>query len=913
MKYKKILLLWLFLLPTALYSANGLRVTVLTCEHLTHPLGVDELAPRLSWQTRSPEKNFVQSAYEIEVFRKFPEGGRQKVWGTGKVTSDISFDIAYAGNRLDPATRYEWKVRVWNDKGKASDWSESAWWETGLMDPGQWKGKFVAVSAKKPDDHRPVCFRREFVATKTIVSARLYVTSLGLYQFFINGQKAGNDLFTPGWTSYNKRLQYQVYDVTPLVKKGDNALTALVGDGWYRGNIGGKIQRNYFGDQLALLAQLEVRFQDGTMQRVTTDESWQGGDGPLLASDIYNGESYDATLEQPGWQMPSTSPLGFQPVTVLDKPLHVLIASRSVPVRAVGEIHPVKILRTPRGETVFDMGQNMVGWTRLRVKGNRGDKVILSFAEVLDKNGNFYTENLRKAKATDEYRLRGGETEVFEPHFTFHGFRFVMVEGLPGLPDLNTLTGIVIHSDMVPSGNFSCSDSLINQLQHNIVWGQKGNSLDVPTDCPQRDERLGWTGDAQVFAPTAAFNFDVQTFFSKWLADVSADQLPDGKITDVVPDVRSGRGGSAAWGDVVVMVPWTLYQRYGDKQILADGYPAMKAWVEYMHGRAGSGNLWRGDSQYGDWLAFATTQSDYPGATTEKDLVATAFYAHSAALLSQIAALLGKESDALSYKELSAQVKASFCHEYLAPSGRLVSNTQTAYCLALAFHLLPEEQRQKAADHLAEDVRKMNHLTTGFVGTPLLCQSLADYGYADLAFQLLTNKEYPSWLYPVTQGATTIWERWDGQKPDGTFQDPKMNSFNHYAYGAIGDWLYGYVAGIRPDPESPGYHHFFLNPHAGGGLTHAEATLETRYGKIISSWRLAEGQMVLDCTVPENSYATLQVELVSPGSLQEEGKPVLPVGGGIAFTAEKGSLVSLRLGSGKHHLTWPDKGMVERK
>ncbi len=585
----------------------------------------------------------------------------------------------------------------------------------------------------------------------------------------------------------------------------------------------------------------------------------------------------------------------FVPVAIYEHPKNTLVSSNSYPVRGISKIKPLKIINTPKGETVFDMGQNMVGWVRITAKGH-GKPLLLKFAEVLDKDGNFYADNLRKAKATDEFILKSDQEETFEPHFTFHGFRYVKVENYPGKPDLNCLTGIVIHSDMPQTGMFTCSDSLINQLQSNIQWGQQDNFLDIPTDCPQRDERLGWTGDAQVFAPTASFNYDVAPFFTKWMLDLAADQLPDGKVPDVIPDVRSGRGSSTAWADVSVIVPWTIYQVYGDKRILENQYSSMKAWVGYMTQRAGNDYLWTGDAHYGDWLAFATTKSDYPGATTDKDLIATGYYAYSTSLLAKIAKVLGKNEDATNYTELANKIRLAFCHEYVTPAGRLVSNTQTAYALALTFKLLPEELISKAASYLAEDVKKMQHLTTGFVGTPLLCHALSDNGYSDLAFMLLMRKEYPSWLYPVTQGATTIWERWDGQKPDGSFQDASMNSFNHYAYGAIGDWLYIYVGGIAGDPEFPGYKHFILKPHPGGGLTSASATLKTVYGTILSEWIIENGKMNYSCTVPANTSATISFD-------NQQAKDILvndlPIDANKAVTvSESGGKVMIEVGSG---------------
>lgn len=444
----------------------------------------------------------------------------------------------------------------------------------------------------------------------------------------------------------------------------------------------------------------------------------------------------------------------------------------------------------------------------------------------MDKDGNFYTKNLRTAEATDVYILKGEGQEVFEPHFSFHGFRYVKLEGFPGEPTLDAITGVVIHSDMKRTGTFSCSDSLINQLQSNIQWSQRDNFLDIPTDCPQRDERVGWTGDAQVFSMTAAFNFDVAAFYTKWLRDLAADQLPNGMVLHVIPDMLHGKGGATAWGDAAVIIPWTVYLAYGDKRILSSQYASMKGWVEFMRTRAGDDYLWNNsnDWHWGDWLAFHSDKPDYAGSTTEKDLIATAYFHYSTIILSKTAEILGLHTESTSYRQVADKVKQAFIYEYTTASGRLVSHTQTAYALALSFDLLPESMIESAAKHFSQQVEKFGHLTTGFVGTPLLCTTLSKIGRDDLAFMLLSRKEYPSWLYPVTQSTTTIWERWDTQKPDGTIIEG-MNSFNHYAYGAIGEWLYSHVAGIQIDPQHPGYKHTILSPHPGGGLQWVKAEL----------------------------------------------------------------------------------------
>jgi len=878
-----------------------IQVTKLVCEYHENPIGIDVKKPRFSWQILSDGQNVMQTAYEIKVTDQSPKG--KLVWSSGKVESDQSVNVEYGGPVLKSMQRLYWQVRVWDNSKNVSAWSAPASWEMGILEPGTWKASWISMdSANDTADVRPCqYFRKDFSTAKKIKSARIYVTCKGLYQLFLNGQKVGPDLFTPGWTSYNKRIQYQTYDVTSLLQ-GKNSLGAILGDGWYRGRIGWSSKHGYYGNKLALLAQLQISYTDGTSETVCSDNSWKVSTGPILGSSIYDGETYDARLEMPGWNKTGFDDSQWEQASVSSQSEDILIAPQGDPVRANREIKPIKLLTTPNGETVFDMGQNMVGWVRLKVQGKKGDKVILKFAEVLDKEGNFYTANLRKAKATDTYILKGNGEEVFEPHFTFHGFRFVKLEGFPGTPALDNITGIVIYSDMLQTGTFACSDTLVNQLQHNIQWGQRGNFLDVPTDCPQRDERLGWTGDAQVFSMTAAFNFDVAAFYTKWTKDITADQLSDGKVPHVIPDVLKGGGGSTAWADVALIVPWTVYRIYGDKRILEQQYSSMKGWVEYMRNRAGDDNLWTGDKHFGDWLAFATTHSDYPGATTEKDLIATAYYCYSTGLLARIAGIIGNKTDEAEYTALAKAIKKAFNAEFVTPNGRLVSHTQTAYALALSFDLLPENLRVNAADYLAEDVKKFGHLTTGFVGTPLLCSTLSSIGRDDLAFMLLMRKEYPSWLYPVTQGATTIWERWDGQKPDGTFQDVGMNSFNHYAYGAIGEWLYNHVAGINADPENPGYKHIILSPHVGGGLTNADAKFMSMYGRIKSAWKIDGQDFVYEVSIPANTTASVTLPAAQVNQVITSDDVKLKL-------VQNQKNVTVQLGSGNYSFRYPASGL----
>ncbi|MRG48030.1 Bacterial alpha-L-rhamnosidase [Chitinophaga sp. SYP-B3965] len=847
-------LFFLLLFTVSVFGASGAFVVKeLTCDYKVNPLGIDNLKPQLSWILFSTDKNVLQSAYEIRVSE-----GKRAVWKTGKVNSSQSVHIPYEGEVLLSGKKYSWQVRVWDDKGKVSEWSEVSTWEMGLLTASDWQAKWIEAKEVTDGKVSPApMFKKGFTLAKPVKSARLYATAHGLYEAYLNGKRVGRDYFRPGWTS-KKRLQYQTYDVTALLQKGVNIVETTVGDGWYRGNLEFNNKRNTYGKEVALLFQLVVTYADGSTEQIISDGTWSSSfNGPILASDIYNGETYDArkAFNNDVWVT----------VRVLDISKDNLVAEFGPTVTKHEEFKPVKMITTPKGEVVADFGQNLVGWVRIRVKGKAGDTVVLHHAEVLDKEGNFYTDNLRGAKQENRFILKGGDVETLEPHFTFQGFRYVKVSGV--MPEL---TAVAIYSDMSPAGTFECSNPLINQLQHNIQWGQKGNFLDVPTDCPQRDERLGWTGDAQVFFNTAAYNMNVAGFFTKWLKDLKMDQHPTGNIPVVIPDVRSVKNaGSAGWGDVATIIPWNFYVAYGDKQLLQEQYPSMKAWVNYIRSIS-KDNLWNSGPHYGDWLFYIPNDDkDGKAAITDKFLIAQAFYANSTQNLINAARILGNEADVKEYTALLDTVKKAFMHEYVAPSGRLVSSSQTAYVLALNFDLLPEGLRASAAKRLADNIASYgNHLTTGFLGTPYLCHVLTRFGYNDVAYKLLLQDTYPSWLYPVKKGATTIWERWDGIKQDGSFQNVGMNSFNHYAYGAIGDWMYKVVAGINPDVTQVGYKHIVIAPKPGGGLTSASASYKTLYGEVKSAWRVTGDVVKLDITIPCNTTATI---ILPDGKKQDVG------------------------------------------
>lgn len=855
---------------------NSLRI-----EHLRETLGIGVARPRISWRVETDTPDWIQAAYEVEA-RDDADG---VLWTTGHVESRDSVLVPWGGAPLASRQRASLRARCWGADGVGSQWSEPLAIEAGLLDAADWSAQFITPDWDfDPEQMQPSpMLRREFTLRARAVRARLYVTALGVYEAQINGRRVGDHVLAPGWTSYDNRLRYQTFDVLDHLRSGPNAIGAMLGEGWFTGMIGfpGAGGRNLYGDRCALLARLEVAYADGTTDVIVTDASWKAATGPITSSGIYDGERYDARLEQAGWSSSGFDDSSWSGVRVIERDLSRLIAPPGPPVRCIEEIAPVAITTSPSGKTIVDFGQNASGWLRLAVDGPAGTEITIRHAEIL-LDGELCTEPLRGAKATDTYILRGGGPETWEPRFTFHGFRYAEITGWPGEISPDALRFIVLHSDMERTGWFECSDPLVNRLHENAVWSMKSNFLDVPTDCPQRDERLGWTGDLSMFAPTGAFLYDAAGFLQNWLADLAADQLDDGVVPMVIPDIfnrpgkqNSGMGLARApltvWSDAAVLVPWVVYQRYGDACVLEAQYDSMKRWVDCIENVANEDGLWDRGFQFADWLDPMAPPDSPQLAMTDTHLIATAYFCRVSEIVSESALILGHEADADRYRQLSAKVRAAFKREYVTPSGRTASDTQTALSIAILFGMHDtEQQRFHAGERLASLVKRNNHrIATGFVGTALVSDALCATGHEDTAFRMLVEQSCPSWLYPITQGATTIWERWDSLKPDGSINSSRMTSFNHYALGAVGDWLHRSVGGLAP--LEPGYRKIEIHPRFGGGITWAKASHRTPYGLASSSWRIDDGAMRVDVTIPPNTTA----RVVPP-----DGSPPFDAGSG---------------------------------
>lgn len=871
---------------------TDLGISRLRCEYLVNPEGLDELAPRLSWVIDCARRGARQTAWRVLVASS-PERlarGEGDRWDSGRVDSDQTAHVVYAGGPLHSRDVCHWIVEVWDETGVAVR-SRPARWSMGLLEKSDWIARWIAadpeiirrdpaaVAPTLTEPGTPGCFRREFDVPGPVRRAIVYASARGLFELTLGGRKAGEDLFAPEWTDYDKRIHYRAYDVTALIVPGRNILDATLGDGWWSGYVGWQETRARYGSlENSLLVQLEVEFADGSRHTFGTGADWQCATGPILSSDFMMGETFDARRTPAVWL----------PAREVAAPLVPLVAQRAEPVRLMETLKPVSVNEISPGVWIYDLGQNISGWVRLRLNVPAGTRVQVRHGERLSPDGTLYTENLRRARATDIYIAGGSGPETYEPHFTFHGFQYVELTGLPGAPLPAAVTGCVIHSATPSAGRFECSHAGVNRLWLNGLWSQKDNFLTVPTDCPQRDERLGWMGDAQVFLRTASCNMEVAAFFTKWMVDVEDAQTPDGIFPDTAPRLREGEnfvglgnlGGSAGWADAGVIVPYTLWRVYGDRRILERHYAAMVKWVDWIARHNPSGlRLNELANNYGDWLCLPSDTS-FGTHSPMKNLLATAYWADDAAKLARIARELGRSEDARRFQTMFEHVRAAFQREWLLPDGRLAVETQTAYLLALAFDLLPDNVRARAADRLVANIRDLDwHLSTGFIGISHLNPQLTLAGHADVAYRLLLREDYPSWLYPVQHGATTIWERWNGWTHADGFFNPHMNSFNHYSLGSVGEWLFRHVAGIELDADVPGFARSVLRPFIGPGLDFARASYLSLHGEINSHWRRTGDQLTWEIRVPANTAARVYVPSEPGTAVTEGGAPIESVAG----------------------------------
>ncbi len=1059
-------------------SARGeLKAVQLRCEYGVNPTAICDPHPRMGWVVHSgaKQRGVTQSAYQVLVASR-PELLKKNegdLWDSGKVISDESVHIAYAGKTLASGQACFWKVKLWDANGKASGWSETAEWSMGLLSPSDWRAKWIGfepaanqedalnAAMKKllrldqnswvwlngtqageqppgkaffrkliqlpadralrqatfllaaddsfslwinghssgqgsgwqkavavditgrlqpgsnalgvevtnagekatpagligrlvivfasgeplvlpidsswqtsreatsrwnwPDGDisgwQPAAeiakygdqpwgktemnlalmepapfFRKGFTIEKPVKRAMLYASALGVYELHLNGKPIDTDVLSPGWTDYHKRVHYFAYDISRRLKRGQNALGAILGDGWYAGYLAFTGKRHYYGEHTRFIAQLQIEYHDGSSQTIATDGSWKATLGPIREGDLLMGCLYDARKEIAGWDQPACDEGLWQNATVDDEIKANLEAHPGAPIRRMLEVHARKVTQPKPGVYVFDLGQNIVGWVRLKAKGAAGQKVVVRHAEMLNPDGTIYTANLRAAKATDTYDLAGGPKRAYEPHFTFHGFQYVEVTGLDYQPDLADVTGIVVYSDLPRAGWFSCSEPLVNRLTLNSLWGQRGNFLDVPTDCPQRDERAGWTGDAQVFMKTACLNLDAPGFYTKWLIDLCQDsQRADGGFGDVAPHVSIVGYGNTGWSDAGPVCNWRMYEMYEDPRVLAAHFDSLVRHMEYLSNT--SKDLVRGTLAYGDWLRLAGPQ--------HSDAIGTAYYHYTASLMAKIAKALGKSEEAEKYRQLGQDIRAVFVKKFIKDDGRIVDSKnesgQTLYALAFGLDLVPEEMKSKVAEQFVASIRKQDdHLATGFLGTPFVLFALQKAGHPELSYKLVLNRTYPSWLQQVLWGSTTMWERWDGWRPDKGFQDPGMNSFNHYWLGCVSEWLFTQAAGI--DTDAPGFKQIWIRPEIVApdqGFNWVKATYNSIRGPISSAWRIEKGRFELKVTVPANCTARVRVPAQDASAVTESGRQAAQ-SQGVKLAGQEAKAAVFEIGSGQY-------------
>ena len=912
---------------------SGLAAFDLRVEYREAPLGIDSVTPRLGWKVHSSERAQRQTAYQILVASS-PErlaNDEGDLWDTGRVRSDETLHVVYDGVAMESRMRAFWKVRVWDRRGRASGWSAPSKWSVGLLKPSDWEANWIGhdVGYFKGDQfeelHLPPSpyLRTEFQAEKPVKRATLYVSALGLYEMRLNGQRVGDAYFTPGWTDYDKRVYYQTYDVTGMIQTGANALGAVLADGWYAGYVGYSLfvardierVRGYWGEHPALLAQLELEYEDGTRSVHSSQSSrharlhghlnevWTATTGPLREADILMGESYDARLEADikGWDRPAFDDSSWRPVRWRPPADGRLAAFPGVPVQIQEEIKPVSLREVKPGVFVYDLGKNFAGVVELRVTGPAGAKVRLRFAEMLHSDGTVMTDNLRAARATDFYTLKGGGEEVWRPQFTYHGFQYVEVTGYPGRPTLESIVGLRLNSSTPKTGeiriekdiDWGGTRGLVTQLFENIKTTQFANFFEVPTDCPQRDERLGWTGDAQVYVNSAAYIADVSAFFVKWLADLRDGQRWYGAYPTFVPKPFSRVFEySPAWMDAGVIIPYYLFRHYGDTRLLRTQWDSMRRFMAFQKDAAGADFLRPGAGQnYGDWLAV--------GRQTGKDFLAAAYFGYDAKLMAEMARALGDEEAAAEYEALFRSIKSAFARAYIGADGKTADDTQTSYAVALAMDLYPEHLKEAGAARLAELVAENDgKLATGFLGVRHLLPVLSEFGYDDLAYGLLTETGYPSWGYEVVNGATSIWERWNSYTVEDGFLAAKMNSFSHYAFGSVAEWMFAEMGGIQP--AEAGFKSFRIQPRiAAAPFDGVETTYDSIRGRIRSYWQKQGDHVRLQVTVPANTRAEVFVPAKDRRAVREGGLPATRAEG-VKFRKMSGAYAVFEVGSGDY-------------
>ena len=908
-----------------------MQVTNVRCEYLSNPLGIDSLSPKFSWELQHDERDQQQSAYQVLVTgsSEVLDSDRGDVWDSGKIDSNQSSNIVFAGTALKSCAAYAWKVRVWDKNGVASPYSAAASFETGLLHADDWQGEWISWSgATSP------LFRKSFHLDQPVTQARLHISGLGHYEARLNGEKIGQNVLDPGWTDYNKSILYSTFDVTKLLQAGENALGILLGGGRFAPppEVIEKhpMSLKTYGDYPCVLAQLRLSFADESVLTISTDTSWKASAGPIQLSDLYAGERYDARLEKPGWDAPGYDDADWDTAATIEAPGGTLVSQTSCPpIKVCHTLLPRKLSIPKPGVFVYDFGQNFTGWVKLRISGPRGAEVKIRHAEILYKDGTLNVAPNRNAEATDVYILKGEGEEVFEPRFTYHGFQYVELSGFPGTPSLTMLEGQVAHSAVPPRGNFLCSEPLINQIHQNILWGQLSNLMSIPTDCPQRDERMGWMGDAQLVAEEAVYNFDMTGFYAKWLRDIQDAQREDGSVPDVVPTYWTLYPADPAWGTAAIVIPWTLYCYYADRQILEQYYPMMKAYVEFLNSKANGDVLSFG--KYGDWCPPWHVNS----VETSHELVAQWYYYHDTLILSKVANILGKQEEAEVLTAKAARIKDAFNERFLKDNKyvgepdewyrRLAPDdlteeekearvkrhasvfgvrSQTGPALALHLNMLPSEARDAVLQALVEDIAIIHgtHLNTGIVGTRYILDVLTENGYADLAYQLVTQTTYPSWGYMLKEGATTLWERWE------YLTDVGMNSQNHIMLGSVDAWFYRFLAGIQLDLPEPGWQRIVVKPYVLGDLNFVSASVNTFKGIVSSKWTKHYDSLEFEVTIPVNTSATIsvpkrgweQVTIAEGGAVIWDNSAPAQAVAGISGGQEQEDWVTFELGSGSY-------------